>query len=113
VPFTLLVATAAAPSVSIELGAAVPWVLGIVGTVFLALLGVIVWFLRREIGRNDEAHAGLRSDIEVVEKDVKMLLAGDVPWVKGMRLEIANLRDEIGKLYRVLLQSRSSGSSDD
>ena len=47
---------------------------------------------------------------QVVEADVKQLLAGNAPWVKGMSLEIANLRGEIYKLYGLL--ARQSESDD-
>ncbi len=76
---TVLVANAA-PSISIELGAAVSWLLG----ALVVLFGIIAWFLRREITRNDEAHRELRADVKVVETDVKKLLAGDVPWVAAI-----------------------------
>ena len=76
--FALLVAQAASQSVEID----VRWLLGAI-TVLVAVVG---WFLKREIGR-----------IDTVESDVRRLLAGDVPWVKGMRLEISNLRDDINK----------------
>ncbi len=78
-PPTVLVANAA-PSISIELGAAVAWLLG----VLVVLFGIIAWFLRREVTRNDEAHRELRADVKVVETDVKKLLAGDVPWVAAI-----------------------------
>lgn len=57
--FGLMVANAT-PSVSIELGSAV------------------AWFLRREIRNNDEAHRLLRTDVKVVEADIKQLLTGQV-----------------------------------
>ena len=78
-PPTVLAANVA-PSISIELGAAVAWLLG----ALVFLFGVIAWFLRRELTRNDEAHRELRADIKVVETDVKKLLAGDVPWVAAI-----------------------------
>ena len=91
---SVLLATVAAPSVSIEIGAVAGWLLGVIST----LLVIIGWFLKRELGR-----------INAVEADVKLLLSGEAPWVKGMRLEIVNLRDEMAKLYRLLLQERSDG----
>ena len=42
-----------------------------------ALAGAVVWFLKREIKNNDEAHAELRGD-------VKKLLAGDVVWIRSL-----------------------------
>jgi len=83
-PSTVLAANAV-PSISIELGAAVTWLLG----ALVVLFGIIAWFLRREITRNDEAHRELRADIKVVETDVKKLLAGDVPWVAAINSRFA------------------------
>ena len=83
-PPTVLAANAA-PSISIELGAAVAWLLG----ALVILFGIIAWFLRREITRNDDAHRELRADIKVVETDVKELLAGDVPWVAAIDARFA------------------------
>ena len=87
-PPALLVVNAA-PTISIELGAAVAWLLG----ALVVLFGVIAWFLRREITRNDDAHRELRADIKVVETDVKKLLAGDVPWVATVNARLADLGD--------------------
>ena len=72
----------ATPSVSIELGAAVSFALAAI----VVLLGIIAWFLRREIKNNDAAHAELRAD-------VKRLLAGDVPWVTSLNNRIDRLYD--------------------
>ena len=74
-PPTLFAANATA--ISIEIGTAAAWLLGIIA----AIVGIIGWLLKRELAR-----------AQVVEADVKQLLAGNVPWVKGMSLEIANLR---------------------
>lgn len=58
------------------------------GTALLAaialLLGVIAWFVRREIRNNDAAHQELRADIKELRGDVKKLLAGDVAWVQAL-----------------------------
>lgn len=73
-----LVATAT--PVTIELPTAVSvaaWVVAALFAVIGALFAVIVWFLRREIRNNDEAHKELRAD-------VKKLLAGDVAWVRSL-----------------------------
>ena len=97
----LLVANAA-PSISIELGAAVAWLLGVI----VILLGVIAWFLRREITNNDTAHKELRSDFKRVEadvkrvdSDVKKLLAGDVPWVVTLNTRVDKLYERMDKVY--------------
>ena len=72
--------TATATPVTLDLSAALSvavWA----GTALLAaialLLGVIAWFVRREIRNNDAAHQELRAD-------VKKLLAGDVAWVQAL-----------------------------
>ena len=86
-----------ATSISIEIGTAATWLLGIIA----ALFGIIGWLLKRELAR-----------AQVVEADVKQLLAGNAPWVKGMALEIANLRSEIYKLYSLPARPRQSESDD-
>ena len=86
-----------ATSIFIEIGAAAMWLLGIIA----ALVGVIGWLLKRELAR-----------AQVVEADMKQLLAGNAPWVKGMSLEIANLRAEIYKLYGLLARPGQSESDD-
>lgn len=61
----LIAATAAAPPVAIEL----PTAVSVAAWAIAALLGILVWFLRREVRNNDEAHSELR-------RDVKKLLEG-------------------------------------
>ncbi len=71
---------ATATPVTIELPTAVSvaaWVVAALFAVIGALFAVIVWFLRREIRNNDEAHKELRAD-------VKKLLEGDVAWVRSL-----------------------------
>ena len=78
-----LLATAAAPAISLSSATAVTALLGIIA----ALLGFALWFLQREIRNNDEAHRELKkeigdtrrelkADIKAVETDVKQLLVG-------------------------------------
>ena len=78
-----LLATAAAPAISLSSATAVTALLAIIA----ALLGFALWFLQREIRNNDEAHRELqkemgdtrrelKADIKAVEADVKQLLAG-------------------------------------
>lgn len=64
---------ATATPVTIELPTAVSVAVWTIAVLF----AVIVWFLRREIRNNDEAHKELRAD-------VKKLLAGDVAWVRSL-----------------------------
>ena len=81
----------AAPSRSIELNAAISFALAAV----VVLLGIIAWFLRREIKNSDAAHAELRTD-------VKRLLTGDVPWV-------ASLNNRIDGLHDLILERQAEG----
>ena len=78
-----LLATAAAPAISLSSATAVTALLAIIA----ALLGFALWFLQRQIRNNDEAHRELKkemgdtrrelkADIKAVEADVKQLLAG-------------------------------------
>ena len=67
-----------------ELPAAPAWIMTALAAVSTGLLGVVVWFLHREIKNNDEAHRQLRGDIKTVESDVKKLLEGDVAWVRAL-----------------------------
>ena len=78
-----LLATAAAPAISLSSATATTALLAIIA----ALLGFALWFLQREIRNNDEAHRELKkeigdtrrelkADIKAVEADVKQLLAG-------------------------------------
>ncbi len=57
---SLLIATAAAPPITIGLPAAV----SVAAWVIAGLLGLVVWFLRREIKNNDAAHTELRGDVK-------------------------------------------------
>ena len=56
-------------------GAVTAWIVTALLTVITLLLGMMAWFLRREILNNDKAHDELR-------RDVKKLLEGDVAWVR-------------------------------
>lgn len=64
---------ATATPVTIEL----PTAVSVAVWTITVLFAVIVWFLRREIRNNDEAHKELRAD-------VKKLLEGDVAWVRSL-----------------------------
>lgn len=55
-----IAATTAAPPVTIEL----PTAISVAAWAIAALLGIVVWFLRREVGNNDQAHGALRGDVE-------------------------------------------------
>ncbi|MCY4510301.1 MAG: hypothetical protein OXG35_25570 [Acidobacteria bacterium] len=98
-----LLATAAAPAISLSSATAITALLAIIA----ALLGFALWFLQREIRNNDEAHRELKkeigdtrrelkADIKAVEADVKQLLVGQSR-IEGL-LEGLGVR---GKLDRV------------
>ena len=67
-----------------ELTGAAAWIVPVLLTSITFLLGLVVWFLRREILNNDKAHDRLERKIEVVESDVKKLLEGNVAWVRRL-----------------------------
>ena len=75
---------AAATPVTLDLSTALSLAVW-AGTALLAavvlLLGVIAWFLRREIRNNDAAHQELRGD-------VKKLIDGDAAWVQALLLKL-------------------------
>ena len=60
------------------------------GSVIALLLGLLVWFLRREIKQNDDAHKSLGQRIDRVEGKIDGLredvgvLCGDVGVLKGI-----------------------------
>ena len=55
-----MAATTVAPPITIELPAAV----SVAAWAIAALLGIVVWFQRREVKNNDEAHTELRGDVK-------------------------------------------------
>ena len=81
-PFDPLAANAA-PALSLTPATLATFLLGII----TLLLGMVVWFLQREIKSNDEAHKQLKTGIDetrrelktdnrAIETDVEQLLAG-------------------------------------
>ena len=52
--------------------------------VIAALFGVIAFFLHRELGNNDKAHADLKTDVRAMDTSIKKLLEGDVAWVRAL-----------------------------
>lgn len=77
---TLLLATQTAPPITLELSAAVTVLLGVIA----GLLGVIGFFLHRELGNNDRAHSDLETDLRAMDTSIKKLLEGDVAWVRAL-----------------------------
>ena len=67
-------------------GPAATWIVTVLLTSITVLLGLIAWFLRREIQNNDKAHDDLR-------RDVKKLLEGNVAWVTGIGRRLENIEN--------------------
>ena len=65
-PF-LTVATTPAPTIPLPPAAAITFMLGVIA----ALLGAVMYFLRRELKNNDEAHRQLRASIDETRRDLK------------------------------------------
>lgn len=60
----------------------------------VALLGIIGWFLHREIKKIDTAH-------EKLNTNTQRLLEGDVPWVRNLNASIESLGRRIDRLYEL------------
>ena len=69
------------------------------GSVIALLLGLLVWFLRREIKQNDDAHKMLGQRIDRVEGKIDSL-----------REDVASLCGDVGVLKGILI--RQYGSPD-
>ncbi|MYH27963.1 MAG: hypothetical protein F4018_01470 [Acidobacteria bacterium] len=63
------------------------------GSVIALLLGLLVWFLRREIKQNDEAHKNLGQRIDRVEGKIDRL-----------REDVGVLREDMGVLKGILIR---------
>ncbi len=63
------------------------------GSVIALLLGLLVWFLRREIKQNDEAHKNFGQRIDRVEGKIDSL-----------REDVGVLREDVGLLKGILIR---------
>lgn len=92
-----------APSIVIELPAALTAMVGLIA----ALIALIAFLLRRELKANDQAHKGLRDDIKTVdtnlradirtvESDVKKLLEGQGRIEGALGILIGQRREDAG-----------------
>ena len=63
------------------------------GSVIALLLGLLVWFLRREIKQNDDAHKNLGQRVDRVEGKIDSL-----------REDIGVLRQDVGVLKGILIR---------
>ena len=76
-----------ATSVSLELRTDLAWMAGAV------LLGIIAWFLRREMTRNETAHRDLHTSVE-------WLLGGNVEWIRSVSERVNKTYDRIDQVRR-------------
>ena len=84
-------------SVAFELPTVLAWAAAVVGAVVAALLGIITWFLRREITKNDRTQAS-----------VQTLLEGNVEWIRSLSERVNKTDDKIDQVRRELTsESRS------
>lgn len=72
-----------AASVSLELPTVLAWVAGVAGAVITALLGIIAWFLRRQIIKSDKTEAS-----------VQRLLEGNVEWIRSLSERVNETDDK-------------------
>ncbi len=63
------------------------------GSVIALLLGLLVWFLRREIKQNDDAHKNLGQRVDRVEGKIDSL-----------REDVVVLREDVGVLKGILIR---------
>ena len=90
-----------ATSISLELPTDLAWVVAVVGAVVAALLGIIAWFLRREMTRNETAHRDLHTSVQ-------RLLEGNVEWIRSVSERVNKTDDKIDQVRRELTsESRS------
>ena len=83
-----------AASVSFELPTVLAWAAGVAVTVITALAGIIWWFLRRHINKN--------------EASVQRLLEGNVEWIRSLSERVNKTDDKIDQVRRELTsESRS------
>lgn len=88
-------------SVALELPTVLVWVAGAAGTVIAALLGFVLWFLRREMTTNERTHRELTTSVQ-------RLLEGNVEWIRSVSERINKTDDKIDQVRRELTsESRS------
>ena len=91
-----------ATSISLELPAVLLWVAGAIGTVVAALLGIIVWFVRWALTRNEATHRELARGHQDLQNSVQRLLEGNVEWVRSMSERVNKTDDKIDQVRREL-----------
>ena len=90
-----------ATSVSLELQTVLVWVAGAAGTVVVAFWGVVHWFLRREMTRNETTHRELTTSVQ-------KLTEGNVEWIRSLSERVNRTDDKIDQVRRELTsESRS------
>lgn len=90
-----------ATSISVELPTVLAWVAGAAGAVIAALLGVIAWFLRREMLRNETTHRDLTTSAH-------RLLEGNVEWIRSLGERVNRTNDKIDQVRRELTSENRS-----
>ena len=97
-----------ATSIPLELPPLVAWVAGAAGAVMAVLLGVIVWFLRWEMTRNEATHRELKKSHQDLQTSVQRLLEGNVEWIRSVSERVGKTDDKIDQVRRELTsESRS------
>ena len=90
-----------ATSVSVELPAVLGWVVGAAGAAIATLLGVILWFLRREMNRNETTHRELTTSVQ-------KLTEGNVEWIRSLSDRVNRTDDKIDQVRRELTSENRS-----
>ena len=97
-----------ATAVPLELRPVVVWAAGAAGAVIAALLGLIVWFLRWEMTRNETTHRELKKRQQDLQTSVQRLLEGNVEWIRSLGERVNKTDDKIDQVRRELTsESRS------
>ena len=90
-----------ATSISVELPRVLAWVAGAAGAVIAALLGVVAWFLRREMLRNETTNRDLTTSVH-------KLLEGNVEWIRSLSERVNRTDDKIDQVRRELTSENRS-----
>ncbi len=90
-----------ATSVSLELPTVLAWVVGAAGTVIVALLGLVLWFLRQAMTRNETTHRELTTSVQ-------KLTEGNVEWIRSLGERVNRADDKIDQVRRELTSENRS-----
>ena len=95
-----LLAANAAPALSLTQATVATFLLGII----TLLLGIVAWFLQREIKSNDEAHKQLKAGIDGTRRELKAEIDGTR---RELKADIKALKTNVQQL--LVGQSRIEG----